>query len=167
MRRDAFSLVEILVTLSIGSTVLAIAVGTVHRSMLVSDTAQDTARQTLQLNRFLEQFRNDVHLGKSIALHSTQSLTMELADGSTVDYGVEANLVTRNQETSGVAPIREYFVLAENTKASFAFDEASRLTSLRILKDLELFMTPPRLERFVEAILGRTATSYTIDGGKP
>jgi prepilin-type N-terminal cleavage/methylation domain-containing protein len=166
-RRNAFSLTEVLVVVSIGSTVMALAVSTVHRAMQVSDMAQCYGQQSLHVNRFLDQFRSDVHLGVDIEFHSDQSLTIELADHSEIVYRVDASSIFRDQRSPEGAPIREAIPLAKNTHGSFAFDEPSQTASLQLSRNLDLHSSPPRLERIVEAIRARDRTSYAIEEAKP
>ncbi len=165
--RTAFSLVEVLVTLSIGSTVLALSVGTVHQALQVAETAQHHGQQSLHSNRFFEQFRNDVHLGIAIQLQTNQSLTIELNDNTEIIYVVEKKHVTREQKVSDNKISRDAIALAENAYGIFDFDEASKLASLRILTKLERHHAPPRLNRSIEAILDHTASSYSIEEASP
>jgi len=163
----AFSLVEALVVLTIGSTVLALSVGTVHQAMQVAEMAQANSQRTLHSNRFMEQFRNDVHLGVNMDLHSNQSLTIDAHDHSKIVYGIEQNSVTREQTASDGKISHDAILLSANAYGTLDFEEESKIVSLRIFTNLERHHAPPRLNRCVEAILGRTATSYTIEEQRP
>lgn len=167
IRSKAFSLVEVLIVLSIGSTVLAISVGTVHQAMQVAKTAQDHAQRSLHSSRFVEQFRNDVHLGVAVTLHANQSLTIGMDDRSEIVYAIEKSRVTREQKLSDGKTRRDTLTLVEGDYGTLDFDETSKVASLRILTNHERDQARPRLNRSIEAIPARAASSYTIEEARP
>ncbi len=82
-------------------------------------------------------------------------------------YKIEKNLVAREQIASDGKTIYDAIVLSDNAYGTLHFDGASKIASLRIYTNLERHHVPPRLDRSVEAILGRTATSYRIEEARP
>ena len=98
IRRTAFSLVEVLSVLSIGSTVLAFrSVRSTKRCRSRKRpkiTASGRSIQIASLNNSETMFIS----GSGIEFPSDQSLTIEIDDHSKIVYAIEKNHVTREQK---------------------------------------------------------------------
>jgi prepilin-type N-terminal cleavage/methylation domain-containing protein len=166
-RRRAVSLVEVLVALSIGSTVMTLAVGTIHQAMLVVETTNQCNQWLQRSNYFFEQFRKDVHLGKGIDFHSDQSLAIKSTERPAINYIIQANHITREQKTSDGLVHRDEMKLLEGAYAMLYFDELKKIARLSIYTRRDLHQALPRLDRDVEAILSRVSTEYHTEEPLP
>ena len=146
-RKRGFTLVEFLVVLTIGSTVMALAVGMVHQAMLVAESAQRNSRQSIASNRFFEQFRSDIHFGISIEIDQNQSLAIQLGDKSEVIYAVAKNSITREQRRPNDNVVREEVALNDRAYGTLKFDESNKKASLCVYTETGVKQTLPRLDR--------------------
>ena len=166
-KRKGFTLVEMLVVISVGSTLMMLAIGLVHQSMTLSKAVQSNSARLHATNRFIDQFREDVHTSNNVVCQDSKSLNIEFVDASSsrtkqIRYTSSNNKILREEVLFDDKIRREELVLSEQGFGHFEIDSDERIARLTIekksdQKDSEMKDAPPRLDRKVEAAIGRWA----------
>ena len=94
--RMGFTLIEMVVTITVGSIIMLSAVTIVHRAMNVRVSTMDHFEQTRKLERFISQWRQDVHRAGSIQLDDSRTCTLFNED-SQVQYQIQGSSVSRTE----------------------------------------------------------------------
>ena len=157
--RRAFTLVEMVASISVGSVLLVLAIGTVHRTMRIESTLRKNALAQRTAARLSRQFRHDIHLAESVSLDRQQAdepvLQIELPGQSPVSYRVEHAIVHREQRRSDALVHRERFSFPENFVVNFQELPTPQRVMLTVERETGLIGVSPRPEVHVEAVIGR------------
>ena len=145
--RSGFTLIEILVVISVGSSVMLTAIALAHTAFTLQSQAQMRFERSFTLNRFIEGFRSDVHLANRFEVTSEQSLTLFLADDQRVEYRGQADRLTRRQAAAeedetdvGIAIAEESDITDEIAHPEIAHLEQVQLapgSTVRFSRDAE------------------------------
>jgi len=173
-----FTLVELLVSMSIGSIVMLAVFSTYI--FLGRNLTRLSYRSTLetQSRKILTTFATDIRNAKSITNPSTSTLTLKMTDGATVIYNYSANKLTRNPNGSGAIELNydiinlqvpvtmpnfsfRYYTTANNTPT---YQATTTIVPMSI-KQIAINYT---LQAGTAAIQGQqgTLTSYTAASGR-
>jgi prepilin-type N-terminal cleavage/methylation domain-containing protein len=118
-QRRGFTLVEVLVVITVSSVIMGIAVTLLYGLLLTQRTARDHLHRCHELDRLAEQFRRDVHLATT---HNGADLTAgwqcHLPADRTVTYRAEPGGLVRVEHQGQVVRQRESFALPPNSVAS-------------------------------------------------
>ena len=156
MRRSrAFTLVEMLMTMTMGSSLMLLAIGLVHQSMAVSKLSKTREEHSRSLARLAQQFRSDVHLATALVSVSPDSVSLQLADESTVIYQRDAANVTRETSGPNREMARELYSFDERCVATFANEADPNRVRLQVERRLENTEVPSQLDLRVIAVVGR------------
>lgn len=157
-RRSAVSLVEMVVTITLGSSLMLSAVTVVHRAMDYRQQTQQRVEHQRVIDRELLVVRRSVSEAIAVECPTESELQIKLEGDETIVYRIEGGLLTR-QRTRGDAVIQTHSVtLDSRQRLTFQVDELGRQVSVRLKrfplgKNLE-----PIVERQVLAIVGVLAT---------
>src|SRR5687768_5573574 len=147
MKRRGITLLEVAITVSL--TGILLAATAVLLTVLFRTEVQirrDLAQQTT-LARLNQRFRNDVHLATEC--EATDGCRLELADGSTIEYGWQPPRISRVVQRDGKVEHRDAFELPRGASVSFAVvpAEPRQMATLSIAANDELphrYATPIR-----------------------
>ncbi len=154
--QPAFTLVELLTTLTVGSTLMVLAVNLVHQTMLLSQTARDKVQRLQTTNLFVDQWRREIHAAQSVEVNSDQEVTINLQDDLPVIYKiVEHQLIRLRQAVNGVTE-RDALQLGERTNCQFEMLLEPQRVALTLESQLDGPDFQRRIDRRVEAVVGRT-----------
>jgi prepilin-type N-terminal cleavage/methylation domain-containing protein len=173
-RHRAFTLVELLVTVCIGSSVMLASVTLVHRSFTLHRQASEELQHQLRVNRWTAQMRRDGCTSTAANLVSSQQLELTTADGQIITYSFrEGHLwrerAVREDEESVSSPNVTSHVerlrLDAAATATFSVRFSPERIVLQIAKQLDPRIGRPsaesaspgavaRIERQVVAVLG-------------
>jgi prepilin-type N-terminal cleavage/methylation domain-containing protein len=123
MHRRGFSLIEMLVAITVGTVIFGIAVGTLHLLLRAEHTGRDRLYQTWTLGRLAEQFRSDIHAAvRPIPGDDARQEEWQfaLAGDRIVTYRALPGEVEREQHTAGKLVHRESYVLPSGCSATIA-----------------------------------------------
>ncbi len=84
--RAAHTLVELVVSMTVGSALMVLAVGLLHQSLSLASTARTRANQFRTLDRLAQDFRRDAHLATSVVTPDAQRLELTTEDGGVIRY---------------------------------------------------------------------------------
>ncbi len=157
--RRAFTLVEMMVSISVGSVLMALALGIVHRTMRTESTARTHAEVERTAARLSRQFRHDIHQAKSVSLDNQQSdatlLRLVLPDQQPITYRIEKRGILREQQHRDEQTHREIFTFPDDYILQFAeLTEPSR-AMLTLKHDTKLVGIAPQIKLHIEAVIGQ------------
>lgn len=192
--RTGTVLAELVICMSIGSSLMLLAIGVAHQALSASSRARqrcDVNRACIRLER---QFRNDVHRAAKLTSVAAESLQIELDDSTNVTYEVKDNSVVRVQSTATKADAsvsdavratdadvtavdqkvvdpttssageRERYVVGENRSIVFGQLEDPPRAALTIRHNLELQNIAPRIELYVVAVVSKLNEAEQVRG---
>ena len=153
---NGFTLVELLLALIAGSSIMALGIGVVHQSFHWSKQCRDRAATVRHFDRLQRQFRSDVHVAESIKLQN-DSLSLESADGQVV-YQVESNRLVRTNRSADKILQREYYPLqlgeAFNLSMQVIKDPDRACLTFRRRTPLKETVAPSLVVRDIQAVVG-------------
>ncbi|WP_144058783.1 type II secretion system protein J [Rhodopirellula sp. SWK7] len=130
--RRGSSLVEIMVVLSVSSTLLVLAVGWIHQSFRLATVMRNHERNHQSLLRLSRQFRDDAHLATSVSPNDAG--VDFLFDDLTIRYRVDGNAVIRSLRKTTAEDVvgRESYQLATNSRLRFDVDSTAGWATLAV-----------------------------------
>ncbi len=155
IKRNAFTLVELLTTMTMGSSLMLLAVGLVHQSMSMSKLAKIRGEHDQSLARLAQQFRSDVHTASELISISSESLTLRLTDESMVIYKRESANVTWAKTGLSSEVAHETFRFDERCLATFTKQSNPNRVVLQIERPVESTEFSPPVDLRVIAVVGR------------
>jgi len=144
--RAGYTLIEMLVTIAIGSVVLGLAVGLVGAAMRHGRVGTDHVHRCGVLARLAERFRADVHAANTAepsAASADDVLRLSMPAGRTVEYRGNGRELTRVERVAEQVRHRDSFLLPAQSEVAVTTDSLDnlRLVSLVIVSKGE-FGTP-------------------------
>ncbi len=137
-KRLGFTLIETLLAVSFGSSIMLTSVALVHTSFRLHGEAQQRAEQALTLARFTEQFRRDCYMASDAWAASANSLSLTLEVGSQVTYTANQRQLTRAllNPDDGIEQV-ERVELNENRRGAFSLKNEGRCAELKLYSTVE------------------------------
>ncbi|MGI9455342.1 MAG: PulJ/GspJ family protein [Aeoliella sp.] len=156
--RPAFTLVELLISMSIGATLMALAIGVVHRTMNLQSAAraqEASHRAAAQLSR---QFRRDIHRSASVALNDGGvTLSVETPSGILpTTYAFDDGTLIREQIKGDGRRHREQYHFGRHAQFDIRVEPEPRRIVLTVEKAV-IARETPRVLLHCEAVVGRLA----------
>lgn len=149
IHRVGFSLIETMLAVTLGSVVMLMAVGLVHRGMVYHAETQSRVERSHAFNRITESFRRDVHGATQVEI-ANDNLTLVNELGESIRYFANGNHLNC-ERTFHNAKHSEQVILAADQTVEFARSESPRLCSLE-LRATASDKTTRTLRRIVVAI---------------
>jgi prepilin-type N-terminal cleavage/methylation domain-containing protein len=161
-RRAGFTLVETLAAITVGSVMLAVAVGLLHSLFRLDRAARDGFQTSSTLTRLGEQFRADVHAATKIETRSPANpgrlCELALPEGVSVVYRTDSDgeELIRVERRGGKDVAIESFALPPESAASVErfTAEQTPLAGLRIGRRSAAPATEPDSRFRIEAAIG-------------
>ncbi|WP_168565696.1 PulJ/GspJ family protein [Crateriforma spongiae] len=143
-----FSLIEVLVSLSLASMLGTIAVGLLLRCQHLSDGTTNQLDQIQTFSRLADTFRDDVHTALSADTKTNASVTLRYAGDSVIQYQWDqaSRRIVRSIRRSDQVVASEFYVLS--SKAHVKFEQASSPDIVRLNLD-----TAGRSERSTNSVV--------------
>lgn len=158
-----YTLVEIIIVMSIGSVVMLTAVSWIHRSMLLSKQIQSQQDHQSNLIRLAQFFRNDARNAVTATIHSGELVMTLVADQPAdspsdtsasqqqVQYHIDGSRIDRTETTASGQLHREQFTLAPGSHVEWLDDDLPGSVTLLVLRS----RGTPQTSRVVESHLDR------------
>lgn len=125
-KERAFTLIEMLVAMTFGSSIMLTAVTLVHTAFRQQSQTQLRLERASKMDRFVEQFRRDVHLAGLIESTTEQLLTLSHANEMQVIYRMDQNRLTRQAIESEQISQVEQIEMEPQMTVRFTVDESQR-----------------------------------------
>ena len=146
--RTAFTLIEMLVVMTVGMTVMMLAVGMISKSMQIASDNQSRMDQSLVTDRLAREFRRDTHQSTSFELDA--GIRFSRPDGSVVEYTASNSDVVRRHIVDDATIAQESFDLGDDRVAVFESSQTDR-----VALTIQVSASTVRIDRRVEAVVGR------------
>jgi prepilin-type N-terminal cleavage/methylation domain-containing protein len=163
--RRAFTLIELIVVLSLLAVLLPMAGGTIFFLLRAESRSADALREATALSQFSHEFRSDVHAARRAQITTKRpagpGLAFVLDESVTVEYQPEGNgFVSRTMRAGETVERREQFRLG-NARSKFEIADEGREVAVTVTPGNRGFATtsdagPPAGIR-IAAIVGRNA----------
>ena len=124
-RRDraGLSLVEMLVTISVGAILLTLGVGLIHGLMRLNHANRARVSDDARLDRLGRLFRDDAHAATAVAHAAPERLALTLPGGHAVEYRADKHAIVRIRQGEGDGALEERFKLPERGEARLSTRE--------------------------------------------
>jgi prepilin-type N-terminal cleavage/methylation domain-containing protein len=173
--RPAFSLIEMLVAMSVGSVIMLLATMLINQSMQLSTAASKTFQHSATLARLASDLRDDAQQADKILSLTSQEIQLQLLDGQVVTWQLSpsGNRLNRSvQKSKSQAISREAYqfdrsiiieLISATTTQSQSQDETGkdqqsrRLIQILVKSATGIDSHPNRLDRLIELNLPETA----------
>ncbi len=173
--RLAFSLIEMLVAMSVGSVIMLLATLLINQSMQLSTAASKTFQHSATLARLAIELRDDAQQADKVLSLTSQEIQFQLLDGQVVTWQLSpsGNRLNRSlQKSDSQAISRESFqfdksiiieLISAATNKPPSQDEAGknqqprRLIQILVKSATGIDSHPNRLDRLIELHLPETA----------
>ena len=174
-RRKGFSLVEVLVAITVGSVLLAVAVGLLYSLIEVDRTSREHLRLRIAAARLADQFRRDVHAAVRLiappaeaeaGAEAPAAWQLELPPDRAVEYRLEEDSLLRTEQASGEVVKREWFRLPPHAVASIRISagQSPSIVSLRITPDVKPPEAPAWRPVRIDAALATDHRFVNVEG---
>ncbi len=161
--RKAFTLIEMLIAITIGSSLMVTSVALLHRSFELHRLAQERTQREQLLARFIQQFRRDVYTAVDVEIRPSSELTLEFVDQNQISYLTQDNQLIR--QVSGQKNGRNSIRLGPANFASFELSDDGRRVILIVQHEAALETRITR--KVVEVCIGRITTQIALTDGIP
>ncbi len=162
-RRHGFTLIEMLLTMTVGSVLMVLGMSLLQQAMTLSSQASNHRDFDSAANRLCDQFRSDVRDATIASVGQDQTLSMELAEHE-VQYNFGNHRVTRSRTIharavdaadSDQTASHETYDVGPSSELSVEILESPRRIVLVIRRSSSLKHLPSRVDRHVSAVVGR------------
>ncbi len=154
-RTRAFTLIEMLMTMTMGSSLMLLAIGLVHQSLSLSKLGKVRGEHDLTVSRLAQQFRADVHSAATVKAASADSLQLEMPDGTAITYSVKDATLQRFRTTIEGVNGYEQFRFEPLCRVQFRSQTADEVVLLQLERRNVDQQVPPRVELQVASRVGR------------
>ena len=156
-RNRGFSLVELLVVLSVGSVLLVLGMRSIHRAMDIASRARVLDREEKAATRLSRQFRTDIHQAEAFSILGDDGeqavLQIETSAGAVVRYQKQNDTLQR-EESKLEQKSFEGYVLPDESIVLYSANKNPERVVLKIESETGLVPVPRRLFLHVEAAIG-------------
>ena len=140
--RRGFTLIEMLVSITITSVMLGIAVAAIYALMRSDETARRQLGRQTTLARLSQQFRRDVHAslrltGPEPADGKSQAWKLHGADGRVIQYRMGNESLVRTVLVGNAVKQRESYALLPKEQAKLEMAPGTSVVSLWLTASLE------------------------------
>ncbi len=158
-RRHAFTLIETLVTMTVGGTLMTLALALLQQSMVLSSTAKRAADKDSAANRLVNQFRFDVGVAEEVTIPSPDTVRLGI-EGGEVEYVVADGHITSERTSKSDKTKREEFSLGPLCEVKFELHEQPDRATLTLSRRSKLKHVAPRVWRQASATVGRLRVDF-------
>ncbi len=166
-RRTGTSLVEVVVCITVGSSLMLLSVTLVERSLRLSQTMQAASERNRATLNFCAQFRRDVRSAPQIERWSSDELSLGAPGRQIPDairYRIDEGTIERTAIRDDGTTRREVLKLGPDRHCELGVEEQPTLVVLSIYRRVPNGPDQRMLERFVATNLGRWPPAVTIPG---
>lgn len=149
--RSGFTLIEVLVFVSVGSVIFFSAIQLIHLSMRISQSAKEQWQSQFALSRLAQDFRQDIQNCTGIEMISNTDWRINLDNGRTVSWNVGDQGLRRTIQLE--QPAIEDYLLDDHYLVIFEQAPTARQIRLRVSREIDSLDSTWRLERLVECNL--------------
>ena len=158
LHRTAFTLIEMLITIAIGSSIMVTSVSLLHKSFQLHKTVNERVQREQLLDRFIQQFRSDLYAATDVEILPTSRVLLEFADQDEVVYFAQGSQLVRESTRQGRQ--RQSVELGQSMTASFDLTDDGQRVVLVVRHQAEPSIKLER--RRIEVAIGRFSASSSL-----
>ena len=133
-RRRGFTLIQLLLTMSVAVVIMMVNVGWIHQTMKFA-SRMDQRQQTHQtLTRLAWDLRDDVHHSSSLSMDGEDRLVLELNDGTVVTYSISGTSLDLERNRDDETIQREAFIVSPDSQIDWDTSELPDWISLIVTR---------------------------------
>jgi prepilin-type N-terminal cleavage/methylation domain-containing protein len=156
--RRAFTLIEMIVAISVGAVLMGIAVSLLLVLLGAEQSGRTHTERSESLRRLADQFRRDAHaaIGEPMAgSEDRHGCRLRLADNCSVRYAIHAGEILREEQSGAKDVRRESYALPKDSTAAIVVDRTTSppTLSLTIVPDDASLRSGHEIR--IDALLGR------------
>jgi prepilin-type N-terminal cleavage/methylation domain-containing protein len=163
-RRQGFTLIEMLLTMSVGSLLMVLAMTLLQQAMTLSSQTRSQCDADRVIHRLCEQFRRDAHSASAVSTDDQLVVTL-VGDSKNIVYRFLNSTVTRS--TSGESIENEQYDLGKSANVTIEMLEQPEQIRLTVLREPKLKHIGPRIERQIALTVGRFAVKPSREETQP
>lgn len=137
-RDKGSSLIEIIVVLSVSSSIVVLAIGWIHQSMRFATVIRNHDRHHQSLTRLSRDFRDDAHFAMSATIQD-QHVEFRIDDDEAIVYAIDGSIVERRRIRNPDEPdakdefiARESYLMADASTIRFDSSELPKWISITV-----------------------------------
>jgi hypothetical protein len=158
-QRRGSMLIEVTINLVAGSTLMVLAISSVHQAFKIASETRLFVDQSRTITALARQFRSDVHAAEKIEAWNKSSLTILQSDGSRTVYMAINHRVSRLNTDSNNEIQRESYDVGQSCELEFGSLLSPSRVSLSIDEVSEHTASSHRSVLHVEAVVGLSKVS--------
>ena len=133
--RSGFTLLELLIVISISSAILVLATVVIHQTMKFSSRLKQHRESHLAMNRLANVLRDEVHRARSMEMQDGV-LALTGSGEATADFEIQENVVVLTRRAKKKVISQEVFNLRRNVKIVWQTDEMPERIGLAVFREL-------------------------------
>ena len=163
IQRRGFSLIEMLLTMTVGSALMALAMTLLQQAMTLSSQTRRQCDSDRATHRLCEQFRRDAHTASAVTTNTSDE-TVFTVDSDSVIYRVLDGTVTRTKSTHQE---KERYDLGAAASVTIEMLDQPERISLTVRRQPTLKHVGPRIDRQIAVTVGRLAVTTASEETQP
>lgn len=156
-RRGGYTLIELVLIISVSTVILGINVGWIHQTMKFAAATKQRQQHHQALTRLAWELRHDVQASQSISMNGASQLVLSSAGGLQTTYTVSGSeLLVEKQKTQSTVK-RERFALDQDSISVWDSTEMPDWITLRVYRGGE--NASPQAAEIAENIMKEQAST--------
>ncbi len=173
-RRAGWTLIELLLAMTVGATIFAVAVELFALAMRADSTGHDRAGAATAIDRIAEQFRADAHVAESVtapaAKEGAVGCTLRLPDEGRVEYEftTQDHLLRRTEYRGATLQRRDAYQLSDDSTVHWELRAVSERTIASLIVEFPADSQPESQKTIlrIDANVGFDRRSARATAGK-
>jgi prepilin-type N-terminal cleavage/methylation domain-containing protein len=155
-KSNGYTLVEMLVVITVAGVLLSIAAQLVTRAMRIDTTWREHGDIARSMSRLAHDLRQDIHQARSVIVtQDPQALELTRADGAKVSYTVATEEIIRSSQRDDEQLEREYYKISADQQVEMRSLPDTPQVELQVTQAVKHMGEPPRMILHVSAEVGR------------
>jgi prepilin-type N-terminal cleavage/methylation domain-containing protein len=157
--RRGYTLIELVVVISMTSVLLVVVVGWLHQSLKFGSSMRERQRNHRSLTELAWQLRDDVRQSESIAVEDNNRLVIKSLGGNTTSYTLSNSKSVVERKENGSSNQQSQFELSDSSVAHWDTSEMPDWISLVVSKQPDGKFSPAN-----QATTNKDSKSNTMPG---
>ena len=157
MVRRGYTLIELSISMTVGSTLLILSAGLIHQAMRYHSVTRDRAHEHQMLDRLGGDLRHDVHRAIAARLTAADEVQLKYDGNRFIHYKINRHWVEKTHVQANRTTRMESYSFKRPIVGSFELLESPQLVSLTIQSPEEIQGTRKATPRRISASLSRLA----------
>ncbi|MEC8474486.1 MAG: hypothetical protein VXZ38_07550 [Planctomycetota bacterium] len=160
-RYAGYTLIELSITMTVGSTLMILSVGLIHQAMRYHSVTRDRSLEHRLMDRFSGDFRPDIHRAKSAEVKSDGELELTYHDQTIIRFAAEEDFIERTLFLDGKVIRKETYQFRRAITCKFVIQSDLNQVGLTIQSGStgQIMSSAPKRE--FKAVLGRLLQHQT------